>query len=415
MARICLITPSHLASNPRITKEADALSEAGYDVVVIAADSTTWAREHDRVFAARSWSAIPPIRFGPDAPFPRRLLHAARQHAAKVLFAVGLRGEQVQAAAWHPIALELVQAAVRTPADLYVAHYPAALPAAAIAARRNSAKYAYDAEDFHLGDRPEGPAYDAERLLLRAVEGGYIPGAAYVTAAAPGIAAAYAEAYGLELPTVILNVFPLVNAVKESNDRGAARPGPSIYWFSQVIGHDRGLQDLIIGAAKSKSRPHIYLRGSLSASFEGELRGLAASTDMIDRIHLLAPASPDEMERLASLYDLGYAGEIGDTPNRKLAWSNKQFTYLLAGIPMVMSDTPGNRMFKEEASEAVSLFPIGDVAKLAEEIDDLLLAPEHLARRRAAAFHLGKTRFNWDVEKHRLLNKVAATLARQAQ
>src|SRR5258708_10955686 len=34
--RICLVTPSHLAMNPRLVKEANALSEARYRVHVIA-------------------------------------------------------------------------------------------------------------------------------------------------------------------------------------------------------------------------------------------------------------------------------------------------------------------------------------------------------------------------------------------
>ena len=88
----------------------------------------------------------------------------------------------------------LLGAALRTSADIYIAHYPAALPAAAIAARRNGAIYAYDAEDFHPGDWPNDPAYDAERRSLRRIEGRYLPFSAYVSAAAPGIAEAYADA-----------------------------------------------------------------------------------------------------------------------------------------------------------------------------------------------------------------------------
>ena len=58
--------------------------------------------------------------------------------------------------AFSPFTGPLTAAAKRVPADLYIAHYPAALPAAAIAARRHGALYAFDAEDFHLGDLPDG-------------------------------------------------------------------------------------------------------------------------------------------------------------------------------------------------------------------------------------------------------------------
>ena len=35
MARICIVTPGYLVSSPRVVKEAEALAEAGHDVVVL--------------------------------------------------------------------------------------------------------------------------------------------------------------------------------------------------------------------------------------------------------------------------------------------------------------------------------------------------------------------------------------------
>src|SRR5204862_1198314 len=92
----------------------------------------------------------------------------------------------------NPFTSALIAAAQRVPADLYLAHYPAALPAAAIAARRLGARYAYDAEDFHPGDWPEDEAHEGMRRLVRAVESRHLPGCVYVTAASPGIADGYA-------------------------------------------------------------------------------------------------------------------------------------------------------------------------------------------------------------------------------
>ena len=38
LGSICLLTPGHLSTNPRLTKEADALVSAGFEVCVLAAD-----------------------------------------------------------------------------------------------------------------------------------------------------------------------------------------------------------------------------------------------------------------------------------------------------------------------------------------------------------------------------------------
>src|SRR5581483_4675772 len=123
-----------------------------------------------------------------------RMLRALQLGMERVFFATG--NDRFAGAAISPFTFSLMRAAERISADLYIAHYPAALPAAAKAARIHRAHYAYDAEDFHLGDWPDGPAHETRRRLLRAVESRYLPKCAYVTAASPGIADAYAEAYG---------------------------------------------------------------------------------------------------------------------------------------------------------------------------------------------------------------------------
>src|SRR5262249_27196879 len=173
------------------------------------------------------------------------------------------------ATAWRPFADRgfsvftgaLIAAAKRIKAHLYIAHYPAALPAAAMAARSHGALYAFDAEDFHLGELPEGPAHELERRMIHTIEGRYLPGCCYVTAASPGIADAYGDVHGIPRPTVVLNVFPRGNAPATATSKGTAKPGPSVYWLSQIIGPGRGLECAVQAVGRARSRPHLYLRG----------------------------------------------------------------------------------------------------------------------------------------------------------
>ncbi len=300
----------------------------------------------------------------------------------------------------------LIAAANRIKADLYIAHYPAALPAAALAARQHGARYAFDAEDFHLGDYPEGPAQDTLRGMIRAVEGRYLPGAAYVTDASPGIADAYAESYGVPRPTVVLNVFPLSQAPAGPTLSGTAEPGPSVYWFSQTIGPDRGLECAVRAIARARSRPHLYLRGSLAAGFLERLREIAAEVGVADHLHVLPPAMPSEMERLAAVYDVAFSGEPSHTPNNRIALGNKLFSNLLAGLPLIVSMVPSHCVFAEDFVPAVQLYPVDDVDALAKTLDGLLLSPTRLAQARAAAFKLGQNRFNWEREQTVVLDIV---------
>jgi glycosyltransferase involved in cell wall biosynthesis len=116
------------------------------------------------------------------------------------------------------------------------------------------------------------------------------------------------------------------------------------------------------------------------------------------------------MAELASAYDLGLVAETGFTPNHRIALSNKQFTYLLAGVPALLSDTPGHCAIAGEAEGAAFLFRGEDAGSLAEHVDRLLGEPEALAQARRRAFELGRTRFNWEIEKATLLDCVSRAL-----
>src|SRR5439155_4549990 len=55
-ARICLLTSEHLSMNPRLVKEADALSAAGYDMRVVSCQWMEWQQKEDaRLLETRRW------------------------------------------------------------------------------------------------------------------------------------------------------------------------------------------------------------------------------------------------------------------------------------------------------------------------------------------------------------------------
>jgi glycosyltransferase involved in cell wall biosynthesis len=141
------------------------------------------------------------------------------------------------------------------------------------------------------------------------------------------------------------------------------------------------------------------------------LSELAEEVGASGQLHIYPPANPSEMIQLAAEHDLGLVGEIGETPNRRIVLSNKQFIYLLAGVPAVMSDIPSHRAFAAQAPGATAVYAADDPVDLARVLDDLLSDPNRLAAARAEAFRLGQTLFNWEVEQTRLVASVEAALA----
>jgi glycosyltransferase involved in cell wall biosynthesis len=130
----------------------------------------------------------------------------------------------------------------------------------------------------------------------------------------------------------------------------------------------------------------------------------AAEAGAGERLHILPPAPPSEMERLAADYDIGFVGETGHTANRQIALTNKLFSYLLAGLPCVMSDIPAHRQISHEVDAVASLFTPDDPEALSNALDRFLLDSAKFAAARRSAFELGQRRFNWDVEKRQLID-----------
>ena len=408
--KIMIITPGHLASNPRVLKEASTLASAGHEIIVIYGQSIPWLAEADSQLAERQWRVVT-VPFGRGcAGTLKHGLQVIRSRVAAMLLRYlperWLPVTYLAALASSPVTCDLIVAARSIPADLAIAHYIPALPAAAAAARQSGSRFAFDAEDFHTGDLPDARNYNHRRAVIQSLEKHYLPQAEYVTAAAPGIAEAYAEAYGVT-PEVVLNTFSKTLAPVQPSDAGTGSE-PSIYWFSQTIGPDRGLEAAINALALADTHPHLYLRGNVSQSFQTLLYHLAEEQGVADRLHFLPIAPAGDMVRLCLDYDVGLVGETGHTRNRRIALTNKQFTYLIAGLPSVLSDVPAHQRFAKEAAGAAFLYKVDDARSLAEVLDTLLGSPEQLRKARRAAWELGHSRFNWEHDQVKLQSLVSA-------
>jgi glycosyltransferase involved in cell wall biosynthesis len=404
MKHICIITPGNVGSNPRVVKEADALVEAGYEVRVVAGDMVPWVRGRDATILSRARWRYDLV--APSSRFTYAFLRFRRELAKKAL-SFGIEKLSIAVSAHSTITGQLTAAAVREAADLYIAHYTAAVPAAAAAASRHETLFSFDAEDFHLGELAvDGPA----RRAIQVIEQTFLPYCSYITAASPLIAEAYARTYDVSPPTVVLNVFPLTHAPVGPMPTGTVVPGPSLYWFSQTVGPDRGLETAVAALSLARSRPHLYLRGAKASGYFERLNKIAKMSGVEERVHFLEPAAPAEMERLAAAYDIGLVTDIGHVENRRIALTNKLFTFLLAGLPVVASAIPAHRNLASELGSALALYDPYSPAQLASAVDSLLLEPSRLADARRTAWRLGQEHYNWDCEHIKLIAAVERAL-----
>jgi glycosyltransferase involved in cell wall biosynthesis len=406
---VCLVTPGHLSTNPRLVKEADALAGAGYEVSIVASRFIGWADEADRELDGRDW-AVTKVGFGPYAGKVGRVRQGIRRRLFEQLFRLIGPLPWVAEGAFHPVIPGLTRAACAVKADLYIAHNLAALPAAGRAAEVHGARLGFDAEDFHSGELPDGPGSRRARSVVRAIEARYLPRCDHLTAASPGIARAYSTAYGIREPVVVLNVFPRRDAPPAPVVSGAIDSRGSLYWFSQTIGPDRGLETAIEAIGRSVSRPLLVLRGNPAAGYRERLMALASRCGAGDGIRFETLAAPGKLVKMAAPHDLGLASEVPVTENRSICLTNKIFTYLLAGVPVLASATTAQARIARQMPGALFLYPPGDAEALSRLIDDLLLSPTALAQARRAAWELGQGRYNWEAEQAVFLASVVAVL-----
>jgi glycosyltransferase involved in cell wall biosynthesis len=401
--RICILSSGNLSSNPRLVKEADALHQAGYDVTAIVCDYTEALKPFDDEIAGGALWKI--IRLPRDRS--ERYVTAAARPVAQAFLASGMPVPlPVASPAYGGPAYALRRAAASVIADLYIAHYVPALPAAAAAARRHRALLGFDAEDFHSGDAIDDLAGSAQPKLVTRIEGACLPACACMTASSPMIGKAYATRYGVR-PRTVLNVFS-----KTAIEPGAAQPREpgrlAVYWFSQTIGLDRGLQEFMRAMARAKARVSLDVRGSNRWGHGNTLMALARDLGLAERVRLLPTAAPDQMVKLASTYDLGLSLEIGNSQNRRACLGNKIFTYLLAGVPVMMSDTPAQREFAPELGSAAAVVSVTDPEGIARILDQLATTPAALADAKATAWQLADRRYNWEVEQKGLVEEVGS-------
>ena len=124
-------------------------------------------------------------------------------------------------------------------------------------------------------------------------------------------------------------------------------------------------------------------------------------------------APPDEMVRMSHGYDLGLACEMPVSRSRQLCLSNKIFTYLAAGLPMVLSATTAQARLAQELGPAALLYEPGDSEALAEILRRWTGDPAARRASRDAARFAADRRWHWEHPDDRgaLLATVEAAVA----
>src|SRR5262249_23469408 len=142
----------------------------------------------------------------------------------------------------------------------------------------------------------------------------------------------------------------------------------SLFWFSQTVGLDRGLQDVIKAAGLAAVPIQIHLLGSVADEVRDTLSGIAAGEGLADALVFHSTCPPGEILSRAAEHDVGLALETDAALNRALTVTNKLLLYLTAGLGVLATDLPGQRSVLDTCSRAAGLFRVGDLEMMASHL-----------------------------------------------
>ncbi len=247
-----------------------------------------------------------------------------------------------------------LSAAIRHPADIYVAHDLPVLPAVLFAASRHNAGVFYDAHELYpeqVTFSPEEKAgYDGlEREATKFVD--------RMTTVNHSIAAEMAQRYGIATPGVILNApdtdgravpVPRCDLLRTALNIPAST---RILLFQGGLSPHRNLETLVAAMALVTTPDLILVLmgpGDMGGGTErqGLLAQIAESRGILGTKVLLHPAVTQER-----LLDYTASADAGIIPypavdlNTTFCTPNKLFEYFCAGLPILANDLPELRRY----------------------------------------------------------------------
>jgi glycosyltransferase involved in cell wall biosynthesis len=403
-AKILIISNGALCRNPRVLKEATALSRAGYDVTVLTVRGHASSEKVDVEllrtvrFHRETVDMLPGISSHRLLPFYRRLVQWSARRAMSTLRLESAR-------ALGPVG-SLLRRAHRLPADLTIVHNEAAHWVGMRLLARGR-RVAADIEDWHSEDLLPDARADRPLALIQSVERTLLRECVYTTTTSHALADALHVCYGGTRPEVITNSFSL----QPSPPPGPRATPPAFFWFSQTVGSGRGLELFLAAWRQSTCPSRVVLLGETQPAYRDRL---LSRLPVARRAALMFQplVAPTELPGLIARHDVGLALEPLFPANKNLTISNKILQYLNAGLAVVATNTAGQREVLARDPAAGVVVDAHETTVFARSLDELVSDRDALAARQLAARRLAETVYCWEREEPRLLALVDEALRR---
>lgn len=401
--KVVFVTSAQPSANPRMVKSALTLSSAGYDVTVIYARISAWASDFDQqLFQDQKnikWIGVGLLNSKSIVHFCFRLRQMFWRLVNFFTYCHFVR----TAKSFTLYSQELTAAALKHKADLYIGHNLGALRAVVLAAQKYKSKCIFDLEDYYSGEF-EKDSFDYK--LIVQYEKRFIPQLNHVTASSPLIADLYKSSFPDIGSSIVLNVFPLKYINKEII-RFNKKP-LKLFWFSQFVGLERGLQNILKAIACFEAgQIHFTILGNCNDQRKEYLSKLISTLSISESdIYFHKVISEVDLFKLMTTHHVGIASEIPSLLNKDICMSNKMFSYLLAGLALVVSDTKGQSSFLNTYPNIGFIYDNDDHQRLVQGLKNYIENPHLLNHHRENALALANSKYNWESQSTNLVSLI---------
>jgi len=390
-----------------MVKEAISFVSLGYKVIVLYSHLSNWATDFDQKIILE------------NSGIDWRCVNKSKVANNNVLLFVRIRkkiwdniywifGNVLDAGIKSSVLFsqELIKSARKIKADLYIGHNLGALPAVIIASKRFNARASFDFEDFHRG---ESNTKDYQSLKVKCIEDKYVPFLDLATCAAPLIKVEYKKLYPKLKITTINNCFSFKYRSNISNIQSNVDE-LRLFWFSQYIGKERGLEDIIraIGLVKEK-RIKLTLLGNITPTLKTYFNNISSESNLNnDQLVYIGPVPENELVGIGQQHHIGIASEVLIQENRNYCLTNKIFIYLLSKNAIIFSNTKAQSEFLNQHPGIGFLYNQGDIQQIATYLRVYSNDISELKRQQNNSDQLGKL-LNWENESAKLLQFYSLT------
>ncbi|WP_428328407.1 glycosyltransferase family protein [Mucilaginibacter sp.] len=393
--KVLIISQSHLCRNPRVLKEAIALSENGYTVHIL---NSIFSKEL-QLMDLELIKDHPSIQLQSISDLTQKGWCSFTDRLVYKLGGLLVQYFKLESSlALGYGAHRYLKRCRAINADLYSCHQELATY---LGTRLIEAGYkvAFDLEDWYSADLLPEARTKRPVNLLKKVESIALNTATFCVTTSQALAKKLADEYHCKQPAVIYNVFPLKEQLLQKEK--SYLPPLKLFWFSQTIGPGRGIEEFM-GLLKAMIKPlQLHLLGDVDTGYQQHL------ITMIPAQHTLffhPQVSETELAKKISEFDIGLALELTNPPSRNYTITNKFFQYLQAGLPVIATETAGQKEIFDKITPGI-MIPKNPDTKDIERLQNWLNDPEAISEAREVA-KKAALKYCWENESTKLLSLI---------